>query len=256
MDIIIPTNYRPHRLITTLTSLYLQKLNGKNNLILVTNGKKNVLKIKQIKKLIKAFKRKGYTVTCKTTKQKSISRIKKYALKFAKQETIVLMDNDILFTRCDTLKTLEKILKIYDIGCISPLGYELDNEHPVLNDFKHRYNSVKYDVNGVGEGKIALGFLLVIKRSDLKKNIKYWCNDLPYMEDQILVHFLKKNHGYAYLKNHMVYHIAYREKPKYVFNNIEIINYLGKKGPEFKDLLNLRKKHKDGADFDKGVLQI
>ena len=253
MDIIIPTNYRPHRLITTLSSLFLQDLSGQNRLVIIDNSGEDIFKIKQIQKLITAFRTKGYTVETLYSTYRSISKIKKEALEKATHSTIALLDNDLLFTRADTLSALEHVLNSYEIAGVSPLGYELDHEKKVLNEYSHKYDEIEYDENGVGEGNIALGFFLMLNKDEVNKNIEYWCDDLPYMEDQILVHFLKKSKGYAYLRGHIVYHIAYDENPSYIFNEEDVVSYLEKKGPRYQDLLDLRKYGKDGAEFNKQI---
>ena len=252
MDIIIPTNHRPHRLITTLSTLYTQQIDEEKRLVLVDNSREDIFSVKQIDKLLKAFRNSGWSVEQYYSKEKSISRLKKEALKKGQNNLVALIDNDILFTRPDTLTSLAKVLREYDVACVSPLGYELDDERPVLNEFAHMYDQVLFDENGVGEGNIALGFFLMMNREDYLKNRQYWCDDLPYMEDQVLVHFLKKNRGYAFL-NHAIYHIAYDEKPTYVFNDEEVIQYLEKKGEDYSNLLKLRRERKDGAEFSKPI---
>ena len=252
MDIIIPSHYRPQRLVTTLTSLYLQKLPGDNRLILAANGDQDVRSVPQVQKLLAAFRRKGFVVEQTYCEEKTISKIKRKALEMANQPIVALLDNDILLTRHDTLRALEQVLHNYDVACVSPIGFELDDDRPVLNEYSHLYETIHFDAQGVGEGTIALGFLLVMNRKDVQRNMMYWCDDLPYMEDQILVHFLKKNRGYAYL-NHPVYHMAYKEAPSYEFDEDAVVRYLQTKGPEFNDILELRMLRKDGAAFEKPI---
>ena len=255
MDIIITTNYRPNRLLTVLSTLFLQNLSDEKRLVILDNSRKNICSIKQIDKILKAFKKHNWEVEIYYSNETSISKLKKEALDKSKDEYIALIDNDIMFTRHDTLEKLKNVLINYEVACVSPLGYELDDEHPILNEYAHLYNEVLYDENGVGEGIVALGCFLVIRRSEYLKIEKFYCNDFPYMEDQILVHFLKKNKGYAYLKNHIIYHIGYSEKPTYRFDEEYVIKYLESKDENYKELLKLRIKRKDGAQFSKPIIK-
>jgi hypothetical protein len=231
----------------------MQELDGPKRLVIVDNSKKNICSIKQIQKLFKAFEKQYWQIDVYSSKEKSISKLKKEALEKAQHNIVALIDNDILFTKPNTLSSLRNVLNEYDISCISPLGYELDNEKPVLNEYSYMYDDIKYDENEVGEGTIALGFFLMLKRKDYLLNKVYYCDDFPYMEDQILVHFLKKHRGYAYLRNQIVYHIAYAENSTYSFDNEQVIRYLESKGDEYSDLLALRKESKDGAEFSKPI---
>ena len=258
MDVILPTNYRPERLNSTLSSLLLQDLNDQRTLHLVDNSRQGVVCDKQISKLLVAFRRTGWKVDYVRTQLKTISRLKLQALSLGTDACITLLDNDIVFTRADTLKSLLTVLENYDVACVSPLAYDVDSERPILNGFAYMYDSVASDENGVSEGNIALGPCLCMWREDFEAVKPQWCPDLPYMEDQVLVHFLKKRRGYAFLKTHMVLHFSYAEKPTYRFDNREVLAYLESKlmtDPTLKDLRDLRSNGRDGADFPRRVMR-
>lgn len=255
MDIIIPTNHRPLRLTSTLSSLLTQIIPQHKRLVLVNNSEPDILINPHIKKLLNAFIKCGWLVETYYSKYKTISLHKKYSLSFIKSDKVVLMDNDLLFTRPDTILELSKALDTYLISCISPLGYELDDDKPVLNNYSYMYNKTEADENGICDGLVALGCFLFFNSNDYYAVADKWCDDLPYMEDQILVHFLKKHKGYAYHKKHIVYHLSYKNDNCYDFNDADVIDYLSKKGDAYKDLLNLRIALKDGAEFEKKIFK-
>lgn len=254
MDVIIPTDYRPNRLISTLSSLITQNMPEKSNrLVMVNNGEPDVFKYPHFLKLLQSFKRLNWEIELVYSKYNSISQHKYFALSHIKSENVALLDCDILFTNSDTLSDLSAALDEYQIAAISPLGYEVDEEKPVLNEYAHLYSETEVDSNGICDGLVALGFFIVFKKADFDTVSKFWCHDLPYMEDQILIHFMKKHKGYAYHTKHVVYHLSYKEDMCYVFDDDEVVRYLSGKGQEYYDLLQLRKAEKDGAHFIKSV---
>ena len=134
MDVIIPSHYRPERLNSTLTSLLLQDVEKCCHLMLVENGLPRVTDDRQITKLLKAFQARGWDVSIHRSDKKGIAAIKQDAMTHARDAIVILIDNDVIFTRADTLSRLAWAIGEYDIGGISPLGYDLDDERPVLND--------------------------------------------------------------------------------------------------------------------------
>ena len=256
MDIIIPTNYRPDRLNTTLSSLLIQNISGEKGLYLIDNGQDSILENKQIVKLIKVFKKSGWSVNYYRLSPSTISHIKHYALSLGSDEYVCLIDNDMIFTRNDTLSQLQDVLEQYDVAAVSPLAYEVDNERQVLNEYIYMYDLVKEDSYGVSEGNIALGICICLRRSEYLKIRHLMCVDFPYMEDQVLVHFLKKIKGYAFLKTHYVFHFSYADDITYVFNDKDVEKYFhekSKKDKRYEDLYKLRLDRLDGAQFNKPV---
>ena len=95
-----------------------------------------------------------------------------------------------------------------------------------------------------------------MRMDDYKAVQSLLCPDFPYLEDQILVHFLKKRRGYAYLHDHIIYHVSYAEDTNYSFDDEEVIRLLERKTaekPEYRHLLDLRRSLKDGAEFSKPI---
>jgi hypothetical protein len=205
------------------------------------------------------FRKTGWQIRVIETSLSTISQVKHFAYSQGESEYMVCLDNDILFTDPFTIQSIIDTLKNYQIAAVSPIAYDIDDEHPILKHDQHYFCEVIPDENGVSEGLTALGLCLGICRSDLKKVIKYWCLDFPYMEDQIIVHFLKKLKGYAHIHNHVIYHISLKEDPSYFFNNEEVINYLrklSKNNREYLDILSLRIKNQDSCSFRKEVQRI
>ena len=259
MDIVLPTHYRPDRLNTTLSGLLLQELHEPARLLLVENGNPPVTQHRQIGKLIAALRCKGWRVEVHPYGGSGITAIKQYGMSLVDSTIAVLVDNDVVFTRNNTLLRLEWVLRNYDVAVASPLAFDVDGERPVLNEYAYMYELVVPDEQCVSEGNIALGLCLAIVRNDYESVEHLLCPELPYMEDQILVHFLKKRRGYAFLHDHIIYHVAYAGDSSYAFDDYEVVSFLEAKAadyPEYGSLLALRRDLKDGAEFTKPIRRL
>lgn len=256
VDCVVTTHDRPVRLSCTLASLMLQQMETKRRLYLVDNSRNGVTVHPQVRKVLRSMRLSGWAVNHVRDASRTIVGVKRRALDCGVQPYLLLLDNDVLFTRPDTVQTLSRTLDAYEIGAVSPVAYDVDDDRVVLNPYVEAYDRHRSDDNGVTEGSVALGVCLAIRRSDLTPVLRYWCEDLPYMEDQILVHFLKRRRGYAYLRQHTVLHIGYAEAATYTFDDDEVVAYLTQraaKEPGYEPLLALRRQLKDGADFPKPV---
>ena len=259
MDVVLPTHYRPDRLNSTLSGLLLQELHEPARLLLVENGDPPVTQHRQIGKLIAALRSKGWRVEVHPCGESGIATIKQYGMSLVDSTSAVLVDNDVVFTRHNTLLRLEWVLQNYDVAVASPLAFDVDGERPVLNEYAYMYRLVAPDEQGVSEGNIALGLCLAIVREDYECVKHLVCPELPYMEDQILVHFLKKRRGYAFLHDQIIYHVSYAGDNSYVFDDKEVVQFLEAKAadcPEYGSLLALRRDLKDGADFSKPIRRL
>jgi len=256
MDIVLPTHYRPDRLNSTLSGLLVQNLIGPARLLLVENGEPAVTHHHQINKLITALRYKGWYVEIHSCAESGISAIKQFGMSLVQSTIAILLDNDVIFTRHDTLSRLEWVLHHYDVAVASPLAYDVDSERTVLNEYAHLYGFVVPDDQCVSEGNVALGLCLAIVQEDYEAIKELLCPAFPYFEDQILVHFLKKRRGYAFLHDHIIYHVAYAGDTSYQFDDEEVIRLLERKtteNPEYRHLLELRRNLKDGAEFSKPI---
>ena len=256
MDVVLVSNDRPRRLAATLGSLLAQEINEERRLFLIDNGAA-AHSSPSFVSILRAFQRIGWSVNVLTTHLDTISRVKHFAYSQATDEIVIALDNDVLFTRADTLSAMAETLRGYNVAAVSPLAYDIDDQRPILANDQHYYSEVTPDSNGVAEGLTALGLCLGFRRSDFMAVRKFWCQDFPYMEDQILVHFLKQRRGYAHLHNHVVYHVSIAETPSYVFDHDEVIAYLtrrAQKQPEYQPLLELRMSGEDAAAFRREVV--
>jgi hypothetical protein len=259
MDIVLPTNYRPDRLNSTLSGLVLQTLCEPARLLLVENGDPPVTRHHQIDKLIAVLRSKGWHIEVHPCNESGIAAIKQYGMSLVDSSIAILVDNDVVFTRHDTLLRLGWVLRNYDVAVASPLAFDIDGERPVLNEYAYMYGLVVPDEQGVSEGNIALGLCLAIVREDYECIKHLLCPGLPYLEDQILVHFLKKRRGYAFLHDHIIYHVAYAGDNSYVFDDNEVVRFLEGKATgcmEYGSLLALRRDLKDGAEFSKPIRRL
>ncbi len=258
MDVIIVSNNRPQRLAATLGTVLIQSVNEDKRLILIDNSMGVIVQSKPISKLLEAFKLEGWEVSVRETDLKTISQVKHYAYQQGNDEIVIAIDNDVLFVRHDTLASMAWALRHYEIGAVSPLAYDIDNERPILGNDQHYYHESTPDENGVAEGLTALGLCLGFRRCDLDYAMRYWCLDFPYLEDQIIVHFIKRRRGYAHLHRHIIYHVSIDEQPSYVFCDEIILAYLEEKAKhsaEYMDILHLRQQGEDAAAFAKAVVR-
>jgi hypothetical protein len=258
IDVILPSGHRPHRLNTTLSGLLLQKIDSPKRLILVQNSGYQVAEDPQIQKLLRALCCVGWSVRLETSSKTSISAIKLASLELAEAPVVVLLDDDVIFTRHDTIEALRWVITEYDVAAVSPLAYDVDCERPVLNEYAFMYGLTKPDEYGVSEGNIALGLCICFVRKDYDQIRHLMCPDFPYMEDQVLVHFLKRLRGYAFMHRHILYHASYPEPSKYEFDDLAVVHYLeerNSKNAEYSHLLELRREERDGADFSKPICQ-
>jgi hypothetical protein len=259
LDIVLPTHYRPDRLNTTLSGLLLQEFDTSVRLLLVENGNPPVTQHRQIDKLITALRRQNWRVEVHPCNTLGIAAIKQYGMSLVNSTIAVLLDNDVVFTRHDTLLRLEWVLHNYDVAVASPLAFDVDDERPVLNEYAYMYELTVPDEQRVSEGNIALGLCLAIVRDDYESVKHLLCPELPYMEDQILVHFLKKKRGYAFLHDHTIFHAAYAGDHSYYFDDQEVVRFLEAKTaecPEYSSLLTLRRDLKDGAEFSRPIRRL
>ena len=253
MDCVIPTDDRPERLACTLATLMLQDLDHRR-LYIVDNSRHEVCEHPQVRKVIQAMRLSGWKVHHLPDPSTTISGVKRRALSCGDHPMLMLLDNDVLFTRPDTAAALARVLEDYDVAVASPVAYDVDNDRPVLTPYVDAYDRYPADERGVLEGTVALGLCLAMRRSDVQAVLHYWCDDLPYMEDQVLVHFLKERRGYAYLRDHTVLHVGYADAPGYDFDDEAVVSYLEARhaaDPAFGPLLELRRLLRDGADFPK-----
>lgn len=259
MDIVLPSHYRPDTLCSTLTGLLSQELGESARLVLVENGDPQVTQHPQVRKLLLALRHKSWCVEVHPCAISGVAAIKQHGMSLASSNIVVLLDNDVLFTRHDTLSRLAWVLRHYDVAVASPLAFDVDNERPVLNEYAYMYGLVLPDKSGVSEGNIALGLCLAMRREDYEQVKHLLCPELPYLEDQVLVHFLKTRRGYAFLHDHIVYHVAYTEDTSYLFDDDEVVRFLEEKAArcsEYSHLLSLRRELKDGAEFSKPLRRL
>jgi hypothetical protein len=258
MDCVIPTNDRPVRLACLLASLLPQQWNGVRRLYLVDNSAHDVSAHPPVSKMVAALDRCGWTIEHLRSRATSCTEIKIEALQCGTDRHIILIDNDILFTRHDTIAALEYALTRYDVAAASPVAYDLDEDRAVLTPYIDAYDRDTPDSHGIVEGTIALGACMAFVRDDLEVVLAHWAWRLPYMEDQVLAHFLKRSRGYAYLRRHVVLHWGKNEAPAYQFDDDEVVRHLEELNAvdgRWAELLDLRRALRDGADFPKQIVR-
>ncbi|HYX26797.1 MAG TPA: glycosyltransferase family A protein [Thermoanaerobaculia bacterium] len=256
MDCVIPTHDRPERLACTLVSLLQQSWDGPRRLFLVDNSRHDVCSAGPVRKALLALERTGWEVRHQRSAAASCTEIKLEALRCGRSPHLVLIDNDVLFTRGDTIAALDRALTAYDVGAASPVAYDIDGERAVLTPYVAAYDRHPPDACGVLEGTVALGACLAFVRADVEEVLAFWRWRLSYMEDQVLVHFLKARRGYAFLRHHTVLHWGESEAPSYEFDDLQVVRHLedlAAEDPRFGPLLELRRELRDGADFPKAV---
>jgi hypothetical protein len=258
MDCIVPTNDRPVRLACLLTSLLPQQWDGPRRLYLVDNSGQDICIRPPVSKVLSALDRCGWIIERHASTATNCMEVKVEALCCGADRHLVLIDNDILFTRSDTIAALDATLSRYDVAAASPVAYDLDADRAVLTPFIDAYDRTPPDPDGVAEGTIALGACMAFVRSDLDTILDRWEWRLPYMEDQVLGHFLKRKRGYAYLRRHVVLHWGENETPTYQFDDHEVVRHLEELNAldgRWSMLLGLRSNLRDGADFPKPVVR-
>lgn len=250
MDIIVTSNERPLRLMATLGSLLSQERTGPWRLLLVDNSEHGLLRHHAVAHLLSAFRRAGWRAEHRRTDLQLIPQLKRYGLSLATSELVTFLDADTVFLRGDTLATMEQTIRKYDVAAVSPLAYDASDERAVLAADSYLYDLEEPDDAGVAEGLTALGLCLLLARSDVLPVMHLWCDELPYFEDQILVHFLKKRRGYAHIMRHQVMHLGVSAGASYEFDDQEILRLLAEKAaadPAYSELLTLRTAGLDGA---------
>jgi len=258
VDCVIPTNDRPVRLASLLASILPQQWNGARRLFLVDNSTHDVCAHPPVSKMLVALERCGWTVEHRRSTATSCTEIKIEALHCGSDRHVVLIDNDILFTRPDTIAALDEALTRYDVAAASPVAYDLDGDRAVLTPYIDAYDRHAPDADGIVEGTVAIGACMAFVRDDLDVVLAGWTWRLPYMEDQVLAHFLKQRRGYAYVRQHMVLHWGENETPSYRFDDDEVVRHLEELNAvdgRWAALLDLRRALRDGADFPKRIVR-
>lgn len=239
-----------------LATLLIQDLVGPRRLYLVDNSRHDVCASAQVGKVLKAMRRTEWHIEHRRSSASSPSAIKREALNLGDAPYLVLMDNDMLFTRGDTLSALKTVLDEYDVAAASPIARDLDDDRPMLDEYAAAYDAHPVDDRGVMEGDVALGICMAMRRDDLTSALPYWIDELPYLEDQVLGHFLKRGRGYAYLRWHSVLHVGWHESPSYAFDDGDVVRCLERRAAResaYYHLLELRRQSKDGAGFSRPI---
>lgn len=234
----------------------IQDFDAPRRVYIVDNSRHDVCTHPQVCKVLRALRHSGWHIEQCRSSAKSPSEIKREALALGDSPYLVLMDNDMLFTRADTISALKSVLDEYDVAAVSPIAWDLDDDRPMLDEHAVAYDAHPVDDCGVMEGDVALGICMAIRRDDLAGAMPYWIDELPYLEDQVLGHFLKSRRGYAYLRWHSVLHVGWPEPPSYVFDDAEVVRCLEHRAslePAYRPLLKLRRELKDGAAFSRPV---
>jgi hypothetical protein len=136
MDCVIPTNDRPSRLACTLSTLLpQQQCAGAPRLFIVDNSERGVCESIEVKKAIRALQYAGWKVVHQQSRARSITEIKMEALRCGDDPFLVLIDNDVLFLRPDTIAAMQTALERYDLAAVSPVAFDLDEDRPVLGPF-------------------------------------------------------------------------------------------------------------------------
>jgi hypothetical protein len=242
----------------TLCTILQQQLDGPRRLFLIDNSEYGIMRSLPVRKVLRALSQMGWEIEHRRSSAKTITDIKIEALGCGHSSHLVLIDNDVLFTRADTIKALRDALEQYDIAAVSPVAFDVDSDRVVLTPYIDAYDRYPANEHGLLEGTIALGTCVALARDDVKEVLRFWKWSLPYMEDQALIHFLKARRGYAYLRHHIVMHCGYDEQPSYNFDDDEVVRYLERlcvEDERYSALLGLRRELKDGADFAKGLVK-
>ena len=257
MDVVIPTCGRIERLIVTITSLINQQMDCDRRLILLGNNGFDPHENWTIRALLSAARIKGWITQIHTTKATSISSIKLKALTIACQSPSMLLDEDVFLASQDTLSRLLRAVTYYDADAASPIGFELDDEHPMLNECASSYSLSDMHSDGCSSGHMAVGCCLLFTSVGREIALQKWCAELPYMEDQLIVHFIKRHSNYVLCHDVPIIHLGKNTDSLYCFDNRSVINFLTDKvrnDETFRQLLKLRECELDGADFHKPLL--
>jgi hypothetical protein len=256
MDCIVPTNHRPQRLACMLATLLTQQIEGERRLFLVDNSSGGIGRDHGVRKMLAAFRASGWEVEHRISSARSVTEIKVEALGCGTDPYLALIDNDILFTRGDTLQALRNILDLYDVAIASPTAFDLDLDRPICVNCEPNYDRQVPDENGVVESVVSFGTCMVMRREEMEPVIRSWRWRLPYLEDQVLAHFLKRNRGYACLRTHSLLHWGETETPTYMFHFDDVIGHIREllaDDPQWQLFLDLQLADKDGVDFPKSV---
>ncbi len=254
MDIIVPTCGRDERLLMMLASLLPQLPSESGRIILFANNGYKPESYWTIRMLLQTLKYHGWHAEIHETTSTWISQIKYEALQLASSHHALLVDEDVLFIIPGTLQRLVRAVKIYSADAASPVGFEVDNEHPMLNDCAELYKLTKPNVDSCAEGRTAVGCCVLFTAVGRDLALHYWRCDFPYMEDQIAIHFIKSFSNYVLCHDAPVIHMGRSIDRAYSFNEQEVISFLeavSKENPEYKPLLTLRQASQDGANFSK-----
>jgi hypothetical protein len=207
--------------------------------------------------LLKAYSRTRHvTYSLHFISERSISTIKYKCLCISRARFVVLLDEDTVLLKAKTLSNMRKGVQRYNADAISPLGFEVDKAKPVLNEFATYYKRTqRNDADKYFEGRIALGMCMGLTAKGRKIALTYWLRGLPYLEDQVIAHFVKRYSNYLYCSDPVV-HLASSSDKAYVCDDDEVTRYLQKLAvtdPDYEQLYCLRKAHRDGAQFRKPV---
>ncbi len=254
MDCIIPTNHRPARLACMLGTLLTQQLEGERRLHVVDNSGGDIREERAVRKMLAALAKTGWELHYRPSGARSVTEIKVEALRCGSDRVLALLDNDILFTRGDTLQSLVNVLGTYDVAIASPVAYDLDDDRPICVHCEPSYDTYTPDANGVVESTTSFGTCMVMLRDEVEAVLREWRWQLPYLEDQVLAYFLKQRRGYACLRTHHVLHWGESETPTYVFRFGEVIEHVNEllaSDERWKLFLDLQLANRDAVDFPK-----
>lgn len=256
MDCVVPTNHRPERLACMLATLLTQQIDDERRLYLVDNSGGDIRDVRVVRKVLTALQRAGWHIEHRRSGARSVTEIKLEALRTGTAPRFALIDNDILFTRGDTLQALLRVLDGYDVAIASPVAYDLDDDRPICVYCEPGYDRYAPDANGVVESTTSFGTCMVMRRDDVEAVLREWRWQLPYLEDQVLAYFLKHRRGYACLRTHSVLHWGESEAPTYEFRFDDVIGHvreLLRDDPRWQLFLELQLANRDAVDFPKKV---
>lgn len=256
MDIVIPTCGRELRLSATLSSIAAQLEGLFGRITILCNNGFSVSSSSVLRKILRAIEASGWTVDVAETRANTISTIKQEAIALSTDDLLMLVDEDVLFLKPGTVTALARGLEILSADAISPIGFEVDDDRPILNDFAVEYGCCEFKEGVYTEGRVALGMCILMTAAGREVALKHWCTDLPYMEDQIILHFIKKASNYLWCHSHPVVHLSSYEDQAYIFDDSEVVRYLETlciERPEYGHLLELRRTASDGVAFRKVV---
>jgi hypothetical protein len=254
MDCVVPTNFRPARLACMLSTLLTQQLDEERRLYLIDNSGVDIRGEQAVRKTLTALQARGWDVHYRSSDARSVTGIKLEALRCGSDATLALIDNDIHFSRGDTLQALRNVLADYDVSVASPVAHDLDGDRPLCVHCEPSYDRYEPDANGVVESTTSFGTCMVLRRDDVEEVLREWRWRLPYLEDQVLGYFLKHRRGYACLRTHAILHWGESETPTYEFRFDEVIAHVRELlalDPRWQLFLELQLADRDAVDFPK-----